>query len=105
FRRLTNERQGFKVRRYVRQSSLAIRIIAFAASLNDIDLILLLGHGYSVLAENFYALERLGELHTGFFPNLGIVCSRPCLAFCTWTLHLAGVAVERIQLDSECVSD
>src|SRR5215475_12720615 len=90
---------------YARQGGLAISIIAFAASLNDIDLILLLGHGCSVLAENFDALKRLGELYTRLLANLGVVFPCPCLALCPGTLHLAGVAVKRVQLRSERVSD
>src|SRR5216683_6841367 len=104
-RRIADEWQGLKMGWDARQGGLAIRIIAFAASLNDIDLILLLGHGCSVLAENFDALERLSEGHTSLLPKLGVVCSRPRLTLGTWTLHLAGVAVERVQLHSERVSD
>src|SRR5262250_1575049 len=57
------------------------------------------------LAEKFDALKRFSEFHTSLLPNLGVVCSRPLLAFCPRTLHLAGVAVERIHLDGEGVSD
>src|SRR4029453_747106 len=57
------------------------------------------------LAEKFDALERLGEFNSSLLSNLGVVCSRPLLALCPRTLHLAGVAVERIHLDGEGVSD
>ena len=33
------------------------------------------------------------------------MCSRRCLALCPGTLHLAGVAVERVQFDAERVRD
>src|SRR5262249_17527297 len=105
FRRITDERQGLKLSWYTRQGGLAIRIIAFAASLNDIDLVLLLGHGCFVLAEKFDAVKRLGEGHTSLLADLGIVCSCIRLALCPRTLHLASVAVERIHLDGESVSD
>src|SRR5262245_20457986 len=57
------------------------------------------------LAKNFYAFERLRECHTNFFPDLGIVGSRRCLALCPGTLHLAGVAVEGVQFDAERIGD
>src|SRR4029453_11452796 len=57
------------------------------------------------LAEKFDALERLGEFHTSLLPKLGVVGSCPRLTLGPRTLHLAGVAVERIHLDGKGVSD
>src|SRR4029453_1602712 len=57
------------------------------------------------LAEKFDTLERLGEFHTSLLPKLGVVGSCPRLTLGPRTLHLAGVAVERIHLDGKGVSD
>src|SRR5262245_47450365 len=57
------------------------------------------------LAEKFDTLERLGEFHASLLPKLGVVGSCPRLTLGPRTLHLAGVAVERIHLDGKGVSD
>src|SRR4029453_9663688 len=57
------------------------------------------------LAEKFDALECLGEFHASLLPKLGVVDPCPRLTLGPRTLHLAGVAVERIHLDGKGVSD
>src|SRR4029450_1977157 len=57
------------------------------------------------LAEKFDALERLGEFHASLLPKLGVMGSCPRLTLSPRTLHLAGVAIERIHLNGKGVSD